>query len=260
MNKHKDLPPASQAWANEMDALAEENKQLKEVVRRLCENAGLDYSNPKRGINGSTDIPSNANPVGQKLSSLADVQTYDVADKQVLNWSQKDQRWLPVTLPTSSGGVIPIPMAYYGDTSLGVGQIDTSGEFIHQAYHSTRVSGGGFTTYGFAESWGGEESVLGAGDQRASNALVNPMYNGGDPTISLYVYSESADAQCQLFIQSNNVRVDFGTFQFARVSATRPRPPQTVGENPGGAMYDTTIGKPIWWNGTEWTDALGTAV
>ena len=87
MNKHKDLPAGSQAWANELDQALDTIKQLQEVVRRLTDNAGIDFSNPQRGLNSASDAPSLNNPVGQKLSSLADVQTYNVADKQVLNWS-----------------------------------------------------------------------------------------------------------------------------------------------------------------------------
>jgi hypothetical protein len=93
---HKGLPADSQAWANDVDALLEENKHLKEVLRQLCANAGIDYSNPKRGVN-TGDTPSVDSAVKQKLSSLADVQTYNIADKQVLTWSQSDQKWLPVT-------------------------------------------------------------------------------------------------------------------------------------------------------------------
>jgi len=38
-------------------------------------------------------------------------------------------------------------------------------------------------------------------------------------------------------------------------TAQRPAQP-TVGQR----YYDTTIGKPIWWNGTVWKDAAGTTV
>jgi hypothetical protein len=39
--------------------------------------------------------------------------------------------------------------------------------------------------------------------------------------------------------------------------ATASRP---AGPNVGAQFYDTTLGKPIWWNGTNWLDAAGTIV
>lgn len=131
MNKHKDLPPASQAWAKELDDALETIAHLKEVVRRLSENAGLDFSNPQRGLNPTRDIPSNGNPVGQKLSSLADVQTYNVADKQVLSWSGKDQKWLPIT-PDSGGAFWHLAT----EEEHLRGDLDADSD-----YYSTQVSG-----------------------------------------------------------------------------------------------------------------------
>jgi hypothetical protein len=96
MKPHKDLPGGSQAWASEVDTLMAEVQALREVVKRLAGNAGLDYSNPQRGINAG-NTPSVKSPVGQKLSSLADVNTYNVLDGQFLGWSQQGQAWLPTT-------------------------------------------------------------------------------------------------------------------------------------------------------------------
>lgn len=39
------------------------------------------------------------------------------------------------------------------------------------------------------------------------------------------------------------------------LTAARPAAPVT-----GQFYYDTTIGKPIWWNGTNWKDATGATV
>jgi len=256
VSTHKDLPPGSQQWARELDDAMKEIKRLQGVVSRLAENAGIDQSNPRRGLNAGA-APSVKNPVGQKLSSLADVDTYNVADGQGLSWSQQGQKWLPAT-PVVAGAAIPIPMAYYGGDVVGYGQIDGP-NFLDWAYTGTRVDGPPYYAYGFAETWGGTSSILGAGDPQSSYALVQPDYNGGDPTISLYVYNESAGEQCQLFVQSNSMRVDYGVFRFALVNSFTPRPVQTS-FNPGGAVYDDNLKIPIWWNGTTWTDALGTAV
>ena len=36
--------------------------------------------------------------------------------------------------------------------------------------------------------------------------------------------------------------------------------PPLVKDNKGVYKYDTTLGKPIWWNGTKWIDATGADV
>ena len=36
--------------------------------------------------------------------------------------------------------------------------------------------------------------------------------------------------------------------------------PPLVKGNKGVYKYDTALGKPIWWDGTKWVDAAGTAV
>jgi hypothetical protein len=43
--------------------------------------------------------------------------------------------------------------------------------------------------------------------------------------------------------------------RLADVGAQRPSDPVT-----GTMFYDTSLGKPIWWNGTVWKDAAGTTV
>ena len=37
--------------------------------------------------------------------------------------------------------------------------------------------------------------------------------------------------------------------------SSRPSSPKV-----GQPFFDTTIGKPIWWNGTEWVDSTGTGI
>ena len=36
--------------------------------------------------------------------------------------------------------------------------------------------------------------------------------------------------------------------------------PSLTTENKGYTMFDDVLGKPIWWNGEEWVDALGNSV
>lgn len=102
MKPHKDLPPASQPWAADVDSKLSKLTELETVIRRLAENAGIDFSNPKRGVNAGP-TPSVKSPVSQKLSSLADVSTYNVLDGHVLTWDRQAQQWLP----KAKAGAVP---------------------------------------------------------------------------------------------------------------------------------------------------------
>lgn len=43
-------------------------------------------------------------------------------------------------------------------------------------------------------------------------------------------------------------------------SATTAGRPTTAGLPAGWMMFDTTLGKPIWWSGSNWRDATGSPV
>jgi len=238
-----------------VDALLAEVKQLREVVRRLTENAGIDFANPKRGVNAG-DTPSARNPVYQKLSSLADVQSYNVADGQVLSWSQQGQKWLPVT-PTSGGAVVDIPMAYsdgYESPVVGTGWFDVpSGEW---AYFGTG-------DYGNAEMWGTYAAYIGAGSwQDGPLALVEATKDGfGRPYVQISA-NDYADGTYGAFtVYSYGIRMDVPAFQNPRVTtAARPVYTGSVYSDQGNQTFDRNLNIPIWWNGTSWVNALGTAV
>jgi hypothetical protein len=44
--------------------------------------------------------------------------------------------------------------------------------------------------------------------------------------------------------------------------STAQRPPSTIvpGLSVGQSYFDTTLGKPVWWDGTHWVDATGASV
>lgn len=246
MNKHKDLPPGSQAWAGDVDKMAVEIAELKAVVRRLTENAGIDMSNPKRGVN-TGDTPSVKNPVGQKLSSMADVHTYNVADGQVLTWEQKGQKWLPVT--PLAGDMIPIPMSYAG-LAEGYGEVDGT----KYAYTAAAVKDG----YGYAEIWGSDYVYIGAGDWDAATGLLGFMeVNKGK--VILDAADMAGGPLSRLTVETWGIGLETPFVMLPRTT-TGARPNPGAGARKGSMVYDTTINKPIWWNGTAWTDALGTLV
>ena len=59
----------------------------------------------------------------------------------------------------------------------------------------------------------------------------------------------------------NNINVNVSGTKTANNKhrgTTEERP--TIGILPGFMYFDTTLGKPIWWNGENWVDATGATV
>jgi len=289
VKNHKDLPPSSQKWANDVDAAMAEINRLTEVVRRLSQNAGLDYANPQRGL-ATGNIPSVQNPVGQKLSSLADVATYNVADKQVLSWSQQGQKWLPATL--STGGAFPIPDAIAGfPNAYGYGYLPTvtDGPYSVLAQSAdpegnfnltARTVNGGVDSYqsvysndgsllvscggtGYADLAMGENGWLTLASSATGSSILEMRggewelgYNNGTSDASrIYSYSFTS-----LKIQ-DSVGVEIIGPYLKPPGCTTANRPSTLGPADKGAnVYDFDLGIPIWWSGTVWKNAIGTTV
>jgi len=89
-----------------------------------------------------------------------------------------------------------------------------------------------------------------------SSASVFFNVNGGSKAIEvpnagkLIGYSGNFSGQTWQ-VDSNTGAVSIGAF------ATGSRPTVTI---TGTMIYDTTLGKPVWWNGSAWKDAAGTTV
>lgn len=258
MNKHKDLPPGSQQWANELDEAMKEISRLTDVVRRLSENAGLDMANPRRGVNDASQAPSIKGPVGQKLSSLADVGTYDVADKQVLTWSQQGQKWLPATPVT--GGAVVIPMGYAGSVAsptMGYGNLD------HQDVKQWGYFG---TTWRYdqvsTEMWSTHTVYVGAGNYTDGPvALIELTKDGVNrPFVQISAEDYADHTRGSITVGSYFIRMDVPYFVNPRVTTAARPVLRNVQEEIGSQTFDQTLNIPIWWNGTAWVNALGTAV
>lgn len=106
MSKHKDLPPGAQSWARGIDEALKELDHLRNVVRQLSLNNGIDYSNPRRGLSDS-DVPSVHNPVGIKSSALADFDTYNIEDGDVLMWDGTKNKVVPGKPKPAGVQIIP---------------------------------------------------------------------------------------------------------------------------------------------------------
>jgi hypothetical protein len=296
---HKDLPGGSQAWAAEVDALIEENKQLREVVRQLAANAGIDFANPKRGINtGAT--PSVKNPVAQKLSSLEDTATYNVLDGQVLSWSQAGQKWLPVEQSGGMEWVLATEEEHlWGDLDNDSDYYSTSVIGLRQAHDEG--SGDGYGLVGSSTSsaflhaaqrwWGGPTKAHGY--VSAEPYYVKMGVEWIDDTGSTYGNDKGFEAWGQVSIDRESVYLKTPTGQPSTSNANAgmlerdgsislltnwfyvpqvngvyssyyninypKRPVPLVGSTPsaGGMVYDMTLKKPIFWDGTKWVDAMG---
>jgi hypothetical protein len=258
---HKDLPPGSQPWANEVDALMAEVKRLTEVVKRLTENAGLDFANPQRGVSAGP-TPSIKNPVSQKLSSLADVASYNVLDGQYLSWSQQGQKWLPVTLPTpSAGGTIDISALSYSGLTEGYGTIADSTIF---AYTAAGIVDNPFgPDYPYVETWTTDTAYYGAGNwDLGPVALIEMSKDGFErPYVQLSADDYTDGTYSDIVVASYLFTVNAPRMlPPRRTTATRPTGLVAGSNDLGSHLYDLTLKKPIWWDGAAWRDALGTAV
>jgi hypothetical protein len=259
-----------------MDDAVKELKRLQGVVARLAENAGLDQSNPKRGINSGA-IPSVKNPVAQKLSSLADVQTYNVLDKQVLSWSQQGQKWLPMT-PEAGGSGAQWELAT-DDEHLD-GLLDSDSDYdstqvkaLREAAHDSYGLVGTSTTSAFLH--GAKRS---SGDTKRAHGYVTaqPYYvNMGvvwvedDPDANWIKWGEMGVDRRDLYFRTpqyqntwNNPDGDDGAIRFFTNNFLVPQfsssaRPDASGSSPGAMIYDTSYLMPLWFNGTDWVDALG---
>ena len=69
----------------------------------------------------------------------------------------------------------------------------------------------------------------------------------------------TADNGQTVLLTSDDVPVRFKR-HFPFTSSTTGARPSTTGLPTGYPHFDTTLGKPIWWNGTVWKDASGTTV
>lgn len=86
----------------------------------------------------------------------------------------------------------------------------------------------------------GENSVIGTGTQ-GYNALI---------------YATRVDGVTMPTVRLSSTYSN--VFQIARAGSTASRP--TAGRYVGMEVFDTTLKKPIWWDGTKWVDATGADV
>ena len=93
MSTHKDLPTGSGKWAADIDAQLRKLQEIEAVARRLCNDFGIDYANPQRGIN-TGPTPSAQNPVQLKLPSLRDLDIRDAQDGDLLTFDGTRGVWV----------------------------------------------------------------------------------------------------------------------------------------------------------------------
>lgn len=265
---HRDLPPGSQRWAEQVDALMDEVASLRALVNRLATDARVDPSNPTAGITDANTPPSAQSSQQTRISQFADVNTYNVANGQVLTWSQADQAWvakdLPVDDDTGGGGTggsvgtfTPLPetpFSLYGTDPQGVGHnVDSSGHYAFTASSdrdammavndpsfgdaNVYLGGAGVTLQSDAPQdgpdWTEYSKIVVAKDQVLIRSIPSngPSNEGGIVSIS-----------CRWFCIPVNGNL---------YAATGQR---------GAMTLDPATNKPLWSDGTNWRDATGTIV
>lgn len=115
MTSSRGLPPGAQPWGRDVEAALARLKEIEDIARRICNDFGLDFSNPDRGLStGAT--PGVDNPVQLKLPSLNDLDIRDAQDGDLLTFDGRRGKWVArrhdtVQLPKP----VPVgdPASYY---------------------------------------------------------------------------------------------------------------------------------------------------
>lgn len=189
----------------------------------------------------------------------------------------------PAVTYTTNSGLIAQPNPIVLDAA---GRVPNSGEiwltdgvsykFILQDQNSVQIAtwdnivgiNSNFVSYGTQD----EKQV--ATQSQTTFTLTTMTYTPGGNTLSVFIngskqivtlnYLETSSTVVT-FIDGLNVgdEVEFTTVVSTNVNAinagtTAQRP--VSGLVPGLQYYDTTLGIPIWWNGTVWKNAAGTTV
>jgi hypothetical protein len=116
------------------------------------------------------------------------------------------------------------------------------------------VINGGTTNYVFKQDTSGltYNARFQANEFRASSTNGYSLA-GGDGSD----YNIRVDANKKSYVRrsSDGIVRATGDIHYGGSTASRPASPLTY-----ESYYDTTLGKPIWWNGTNWKDATGVTV
>lgn len=101
---------------------------------------------------------------------------------------------------------------------------------------------------------------------RATNGGVVFFINCNLPNNNSITYNPYESGAREVYIENNRIRVAYANnksyildMTALNKGTTTDRPTLTTG-NAGFQYYDSTINKPLWWNGTEWVDATGATV
>lgn len=243
---HRDLPPGSQRWAEQVDALMEEVKALRAVVNRLATDARVDPSNPNAGITDPNTPPSAQPPQQTRITQHADVDAYNVADGQVLTWSQSGQAWTPQTLPPS-GDFKPDPSVtaypFFSDyiTAHGTGEAATSD-----------TSTGAYAWYGWSDA--GNLDI----EARGYNNHMGMFTSNQNATITLYA-SAAATPSFLTRVQIDAVGnlVSIGADALVLPSFATSALPTLGASEAGACAFDSTRGTLVVWTGAAWVPVGG---
>lgn len=92
MGQNTGLPSGAGQWARDVNEGLAKLKEIEAIARRICNDFGLDFSNPSRGLyTGAT--PSVDNPVQLKLPSLQDLEIRDAQDGDLLTFDGATGTW-----------------------------------------------------------------------------------------------------------------------------------------------------------------------
>ena len=281
---HRDLPPGSQKWADELDKAMLRIQELEALVLRMAQDLRIDPRDPSKNMNPQSDSPTVTSPVQAKLSGLGDVNTYNVADKQVLTWNHQQQAWQAKDLPVPTGSdftpdkstyIYDFSGEYYGWHPLahGVAPDATTGNYALVAYDEggemmlTTHQGTSYSNF-YLGTPGTSSSPTSAGSSKDRLTYWESYSNdsGDNYYDSIQMIGGNVEFSGGLLVGVANAPRGF--VLPLTTTAGRPTAAQmaeyihlgSITGTLGACLYDTDLKKPIFWNGSQFTDALGNAV
>lgn len=153
-------------------------------------------------------------------------------------------------------------IANYGAVYINPTTVDAPA-FLENNYFKVSANGESVNTYYILNITKANVYVIGnVFDNVGGEAGNGIMANANGITLIRNKFFNFGASQRKVVNNSGSIRAISEVFPYAGATADRPSVQNSYYDagTKGVQYFDETLGKPIWWNGTAWVDATGTAV